>query len=403
MGVARNVWMVSGLLALLGAGPVAASVATDCNVLSQGHTFNQTDAVLRTGDVLYAPTTVSAVGATQAPPLWGIRNLDTGVLVAPPLSQRHYTIPSDGTYQIIALNGFDPAPILCTPAQVQIGHSLMQSQRALHTSSLGSALAGAAALRGGAPAGTGAVSQNGLFWSPPEAGQGPTNLWLQLSTSQINGPEDGTALNLHLGADQAVSGGYLGLALSHSRVTQDSPSGREEAVHTALSPYFGLHNEGLSLSGHISLGRVEHQLTGATVTGRAFGLGLRAQLEAPLAAVTLQPFIALQASREDLPDYTVGGTLVAAHRQEHSAVQLGVRITTPVTSNGLRAYGSLALERGRNDTTYAAPESFTAPRVVLGLQTGDSGRGNAQLELEYGHHSADSTDLTMRGGFTFAF
>lgn len=374
-----------------------ASLFDSCQALNGANQATPETAALKAGDLVHIGNTTF-----NLPVLWQVTNTDTHNTVQ--FTSRgggRYTIPADGTYQIL-IGGLPAKPLIyCTPYSSQASTTALQLRQRSHGAALASALRTVHRLRFDRDR-TG-VHRDGQFWARPEGDNGE-NLWTQIDLRRLSGTQTGDSLSFSVGADWPLGpSGYLGLAMSHSRFDISADGLVEAGQQTSLSPYFGMQQGGWDLSGYAQIGRGDHRIDGVEVQADSLGFGLRAAVQLETGTLSLQPFASFQYTQEDLPSYSIGTDIVEAHRRQERSLQLGLAVALPQDSHQhLRPYGSLAVEFGRSNAPHMPTDRFVKPRIVLGVETTSGAAGGLKMELEYGHSGRGTKDLTLRGGVQIA-
>ncbi len=245
------------------------------------------------------------------------------------------------------------------------------------------------------------VSTRGLDTAIADLGEPELNAWVGIEGRRLSGTTTGESRNLSFGIDRLVSpnlvvGGYVSY--------NDQTATVGGATTTTRSPLFGLYaarklNNGLFLSGFVGYGRPDYT-TGATrftATRQVVGLSLSGQFDA--GGLRLTPLASLLASREDLP---AAGTF-AADRLENTQASLSVRAEPAQRlPNGILPYVTLGAEYRRQGSNAVAFDTFTKPRLGLGVNW-QLAAGSLRFDVDYGAITSTANDMGASLVYDFTF
>ena len=245
------------------------------------------------------------------------------------------------------------------------------------------------------------VSTHGLDTAVADLGEPELNAWVSVEGRRFTGSTTGDSRNLSFGVDHLfnpnlVIGGYVSYNDQSATVAGSATSTK--------SPLFGAYaaqklNNGLFFSGFVGFGRPDYTIgtTSFRATRNVVGLSLSGQVET--GNLRLTPLASLLASRENLP----AAGILAADRLENTQASLSLR-AEPLQrlANGILPYASLAAEYRRQGSDLMSYESFTKPRLGLGIDW-QMAAGSIRFDVDYGSITSTANDLGASLVYDFSF
>jgi hypothetical protein len=245
------------------------------------------------------------------------------------------------------------------------------------------------------------ASSRGLDSAVSDLGQPDLNAWVGVEGRRYSGTTMGDSRNLSFGIDRLLSpnlvvGGFI------SYNDQTATVGGQTT--TTQSPLFGLYaarkmTNGLFISGFAGYGRPDYTVgtTKFTATRTTLGLSVSGQFEA--GGLSLTPLAGLLATREELP----AAGIFAADTLENVQASLSLRAEPAQRfANGMLPYVSLAAQYNRQSSNLNDTETFTKPRIGLGVDW-QLAAGNLRFDLDYGSLAKTSNDLGASLVYDFKF
>jgi len=252
-------------------------------------------------------------------------------------------------------------------------------------------MSGLGALPGTPDGGGVQASRDSVFFTQGDAASG-WRAWGFTDFRNYSENATGRSFGLAVGADRDVGAARMGVLLAYDVTTLDQGGGDESVRSMAIGPYVSGDAGSFSYDAFVTYSRPEYDLSGGAVTGKRLTYGLRGETAFDVSFGSVQPYLSINGSNEDLD----GDTLTSISQSA------GVRVDFTTFGEAL-PYISVAYTNNRTDSELTGSTEHQSLRYGFGISQMLDNGATLGLDVDSGEAIEGIRDVGLRISYSMQF